>query len=157
MKCSYFYILILICGIVACNTTDSSKVNNFYPSRTHSVISSSGGKVLLQPYTAPDSNAQKEFIYFHLSLVPPQHFVVPTDKAASFYIDFDIQKHMQLLQGTDTLYPVICQRVTTLQAKQYEYEVIFDRMQNGMAVFKLLDEQLGIGNASITLTETELN
>jgi hypothetical protein len=61
------------------------------------------------------------------------------------------------MQGADTLSPVICQRVPALHANQFEYEVVFERIVKGPAIFLLNDDKLGIGQAAISFTETELN
>lgn len=156
MNVKSLYGLFILLGCFACNSS-KEKISNQLSAGVHAVITSNGGKVLLKPYPAPDTAAQQSFIYFHLSIQPPNQFVKPVGKEFTYYVDFDIQNHLQLLQGSDTLRPVICQRVSMLQANQYEYEVIFDRIEKGTSVFMLQDEMLGVGSAAITLTETELN
>lgn len=155
MKCIYG--LGIMACLLSCSPAGSNRKESTLSTGTHSVTSSLGGKVLLKPYAGPDSIAQQQFLYFHLSLLPPTGTEIKKSKETSYYADFEIQQHLQLMQGADTLSPVICQRVPALHANQFEYEVVFERIVKGPAIFLLNDDKLGIGQAAISFTETELN
>lgn len=155
MKCIYG--LGIMACLLSCSPAGSNRKESTLSTGTHSVTSSLGGKVLLKPYAGPDSIAQQQFLYFHLSLLPPTGTEIKKSKEISYYADFEIQQHLQLMQGADTLSPVICQRVPALHANQFEYEVVFERIVKGPAIFLLNDDKLGIGQAAISFTETELN
>ena len=155
MKCIYG-LGIMVC-LLSCSPAGSNRKESTLSSGTHSVTSSLGGKVTIKPYAGPDSIAQQQFLYFHLSLIPAAGVEIQKSKENNYYADFEIQQHLQLMQGADTLSPVICQRVPALHANQFEYEVVFDRMAKGPATFLLYEDKLGIGQAAISFTETELN
>ena len=155
MKCIYG-LGIMVC-LLSCSPAGSNRKEGTLSTGTRSVTSSLGGKVTIKPYAGQDSISHPQFLYFHLSLIPPTGGELKKSKENAYYADFEIQQHLQLMQGADTLSPVICQRVPALHANQFEYEVVFERIVKGPAIFLLNDDKLGIGQAAISFTETELN
>jgi hypothetical protein len=84
MKCIYG--LGIMACLLSCSPAGSNRKESTLSTGTHSVTSSLGGKVLLKPYAGPDSIAQQQFLYFHLSLLPPTGTEIKKSKEIQFVL-----------------------------------------------------------------------
>lgn len=120
------------------NVTMISKWIPFYPQLTNAA--------------EKDRNepAEEDYYYFHVRLENPSTEKPVKEKI--MYLDFDIQQDFTLVHGTDSLAPVICQKIEQGVSGRYQYLVAFEKHHPGQTQpdFVLLykDKIFGIGTVA---------
>jgi hypothetical protein len=145
---------LLIAGIsslISCAHKGNNQNASNIPENYYSVSTSSGAKLIIKNNNGPDSISNEQFIYFHVSITPPE---LPNDvesKEFDYFINYGIQNHFYFLQQKDTIYPRICQRIPSLQKGSFEYELVFEKNENQPIMFLFNDDKYGMGNSIISI------
>lgn len=154
MLSNQFIQSLLIVGIfssISCTQNISNQSLSDVPDNSYSVTTSSGAQLILKKTLGPDSSSNADFVYYCVLLTPAN---VPGDKNSKefeFFINHDIQNSFSFIQQGDTLHPVICQRIPSLQKSSFEYEVVFEKYKNHPFLFVFSDDQYGMGNTIISI------
>lgn len=145
---------LLIVGIffsLSCTQNISNQSISAVPDNLYSVTTSSGAQLILKKTLGPDSSSNADFVYYNVLLTPAN---VPGDKHSKefeFFINHDIQNSFSFVYQGDTLHPVMCQRIPSIQKNSFEYEVVFEKYKNRPFLFVFEDDQYGMGKTLISI------
>lgn len=74
------------------------------------------------------------------------------------YLDFDIQKDFVLLEGKDSILPVICQKIENGIGGSYQYLLAFEKTGRDLQDFSVIynDKVFGIGTLAFVYTQQDI-
>jgi hypothetical protein len=103
---------------------------------------------------------EQEDNYYHFSVKLDKQLPGKLDKEKLLYLAFDIQNDFALLvNGTDSLAPVICQKIENGISGNYEYMVVFEKGDKyGDDDFTLVynDKIFGIGTIDFVYKQKDI-
>jgi hypothetical protein len=102
-----------------------------------------------------DSAAEDHYTYFSVKIEGLKEKPV---KDKLLYLNFDMQTDFIMLQGQDSIAPVICQRIENGRSGSYEYLVAFDNDYSpGDFTLFYKDKIFGIGTVAFVYKEKDLS
>ena len=104
------------------------------------------------------NNAQYDDSLYYFNAVIDKTDQSKPDEHKTIYLDFDMQQDFVMFSGTDSIAPLICQKVENGITNSYEYILAFDPPERNkdFTVF-YNDKVFGIGTVAFVFTQKDLN
>lgn len=137
-------------------TNQSAKTERLYTQRGVKQAASNNGSSIMARVIRNNDTINNDFIRLRLSM--ESNGKTPANlNENSMYENYEIAKDIFLVDGQDTLMPLICQRIPGMNKNNYEYELAFEKnvKSNTVQLF-INDKYLGVGKGIINFLNNEL-
>ena len=114
-------------------------------------------KLLPYNYSNKEDAISKDgYVYFSVNI--ESHKNEKPSKEKVLYLDFDMQQDFTLLRGTDSVAPVICQKIQNGRPGSYEYVVAFNDDHNDQDYTLFYKDKLfGIGTVAFVYDQQHIS